>query len=358
MAVKQVPKKAVPATSAKKPVVKAQVKPVAKAPAKAAPVAQSSPANPNPTGKMASVKYVPTADLTIHKLNKGFKQMDEGVFDDLVADIKKRGVRNPIVVTSDMEVVAGRERLRAAKKAKLVEVPVIVKKYKDDLEVATDIVNDNRIRKQFPKTELVEMGKFLEAQVKDSGEVKMGRPTVPAAAKAAAPGAKYVDKTPRTTTNKVVAKKLGVSTGAYERAKQAVKVPVAVQKRLDAGDIPIDLSIQISKLSPELQKKANDICAAQGKDKKMIVQQLRTLIEGVVPKDQSALKVVKAVVKLQTDLFNMIDKQLATVWSSLEVQNKIEVRQAQNLCNKRIKAIREAAGEIDADGKEIAGGKK
>lgn len=66
---------------------------------------------------------------------------DEAALDELAASIKQYGILQPLVVTTAKEgyrLVAGERRLRAAQKAKLTAVPVIVRGLKEleELEIA------------------------------------------------------------------------------------------------------------------------------------------------------------------------------------------------------------------------------
>lgn len=58
------------------------------------------------------------------------QRFDDAALEDLVASVKEKGILQPIVVRKDGDgylVVAGERRLRAARKAGLTEVPVLVK---------------------------------------------------------------------------------------------------------------------------------------------------------------------------------------------------------------------------------------
>ena len=62
-------------------------------------------------------------------------QMDEERIDDLARSIKSNGIIQPIVVRrtgADYEIVAGERRWRAAQRAGLLKVPVIVRDVPDD----------------------------------------------------------------------------------------------------------------------------------------------------------------------------------------------------------------------------------
>ncbi|MEL6921628.1 MAG: ParB/RepB/Spo0J family partition protein [Pseudomonadota bacterium] len=73
--------------------------------------------------------------------NQPRRRFEEGPLDDLVASIKEKGVLQPLIVRptgDDYEIVAGERRWRAAQKAQLHSLPVLVRAFSDTevLEVA------------------------------------------------------------------------------------------------------------------------------------------------------------------------------------------------------------------------------
>lgn len=98
--------------------------------------ADGTPAAPPPTG----VKMVDVGNLTPLP-NQPRKNFDDGPLDELAESIRMRGMLQPIVVR-DMgghyEIVAGERRWRAAQRAQLHQVPVIVREFDDKtaLEIA------------------------------------------------------------------------------------------------------------------------------------------------------------------------------------------------------------------------------
>ena len=73
--------------------------------------------------------------------NQPRRQFDSGPLDDLVASIKEKGVLQPLIVRPSgegYEIVAGERRWRAAQKAQLHDLPVLVRDFTDTevLEVA------------------------------------------------------------------------------------------------------------------------------------------------------------------------------------------------------------------------------
>lgn len=96
----------------------------------------SEPASPRSGG----VRMVPVADMKPHP-GQPRQHFDEDALSELAGSIAKRGVIQPIVVRpngSAYQIVAGERRWRAAQRAQLHEVPVIVRDFSESeaLEIA------------------------------------------------------------------------------------------------------------------------------------------------------------------------------------------------------------------------------
>ena len=102
-------------------------------------VAREEPVAPA-TPRSGGVKMVSVADMKPHP-GQPRQHFDEDALSELAASIAKRGVIQPIVVRPHgpgYQIVAGERRWRAAQRAQLHEVPVIVKDFSESeaLEIA------------------------------------------------------------------------------------------------------------------------------------------------------------------------------------------------------------------------------
>ena len=73
------------------------------------------------------------------------KHFDNEKLEDLCASIKEQGVNSPLLVRkkgNSFELIAGERRLRAAKKAGLATIPVIIKDYSDEQSLEIAIVEN------------------------------------------------------------------------------------------------------------------------------------------------------------------------------------------------------------------------
>ena len=86
------------------------------------------------------VRMLPVGSITPHP-DQPRRRFDEGQLDELANSIRARGLIQPIVVRPQgrgYQIVAGERRWRAAQRAKLDEVPVVVREFDDSetLEIA------------------------------------------------------------------------------------------------------------------------------------------------------------------------------------------------------------------------------
>jgi ParB family chromosome partitioning protein len=84
--------------------------------------------------RSAGVQLVPVAQI-VPNPDQPRRHFDEGALDELAASLMQRGLIQPLVVRPRdhgyYEIVAGERRWRAAQRARLHEVPVIVRKLND-----------------------------------------------------------------------------------------------------------------------------------------------------------------------------------------------------------------------------------
>jgi ParB family chromosome partitioning protein len=102
-------------------------------------VAQEAPVSGG-TAPRGGVQLMPVSSIEPH-LDQPRRHFDEEALDELASSIQARGLLQPILVRPHghrYQIVAGERRWRAAQKARIHEVPVIVREFTDSetLEVA------------------------------------------------------------------------------------------------------------------------------------------------------------------------------------------------------------------------------
>ncbi|MEG3176737.1 ParB/RepB/Spo0J family partition protein [Sphingomonas sp. RB3P16] len=103
-------------------------------------LAREEPVGEGKEGTSPGVRSLPVGSLTPHP-GQPRRHFDEAALEELAQSIAQRGVLQPIVVRphgTGYQIVAGERRWRAAQRARLHEVPVIVRAFDDTetLEVA------------------------------------------------------------------------------------------------------------------------------------------------------------------------------------------------------------------------------
>lgn len=95
--------------------------------------AVETPVGPSGAGLAPGLRSLPVSALAPHP-NQPRRHFDEDALDELARSIETRGLLQPIVVRphgKDYQIVAGERRWRAAQRARLHEVPVIVRELDD-----------------------------------------------------------------------------------------------------------------------------------------------------------------------------------------------------------------------------------
>ena len=103
-------------------------------------VALEQPVSAGSAPSGSAIRTLPVGALSPHP-GQPRRHFDEAALDELAASIGSRGLIQPIVVRphgKDYQIVAGERRWRAAQRARLHEVPVIIREFSDSetLEVA------------------------------------------------------------------------------------------------------------------------------------------------------------------------------------------------------------------------------
>ena len=103
-------------------------------------IASEAPVSPGGAPSPPGVRMLPVSALSPHP-DQPRRHFDDALLDELAASIASRGLIQPIVVRPhghDYQIVAGERRWRAAQRARLHEVPVVVRAFDDaeTLEIA------------------------------------------------------------------------------------------------------------------------------------------------------------------------------------------------------------------------------
>ena len=147
---------------------------------------------------------------------------DLGDVNALADSIRLLGVLQPVVVTSDYRLVAGRRRLEAVRKLGWPNIPVrIATNLNSALLALTAERDENTCRKDFAPSEAVSIGKALEELEKPKAKERQREHGGTAPGKAKDTGGKFPPVTGKTRDK--VAEAVGMSGRTYEKAKAVVE---------------------------------------------------------------------------------------------------------------------------------------
>ena len=130
-------------------------------------IEQEAPLRPGDGQVPAGIKMLPTANLRPLP-NQPRQHFDEAALDDLARSITARGMLQPIVVRDmdgHFQIVAGERRWRAAQRANIHQVPVIIREFDDRTALEIALV-ENIQREQL---NAVEEGETYRRLVDDYG---------------------------------------------------------------------------------------------------------------------------------------------------------------------------------------------
>lgn len=97
--------------------------------------------------------------------NQPRKNFEEDALEELAESIKQHGILQPLLVKKNKdyyEIIAGERRWRAAKKAKLKEIPVIIKNYSDQEIVEIALIENIQRENLNPIEEAMAFKRLLE----------------------------------------------------------------------------------------------------------------------------------------------------------------------------------------------------
>lgn len=113
--------------------------------------------------KLSEIKKVPVSKLKVNTYNQKFFRHEEGdYYDNLLADIKKRGILVPLIAKKDGTLLAGHNRLLISKTLNKKTVPVQYVEQRLTKEQEREfIVKDNLLRRHLTPAERRELYRLL-----------------------------------------------------------------------------------------------------------------------------------------------------------------------------------------------------
>jgi ParB family chromosome partitioning protein len=199
------------------------------------------------------------ADLHEHPQQRAmFGDLSDDELEALTEDLRKHGLRNPIEALPDGTIVAGHQRLRAAKKLGWEEVDVIIR---EDLAAAGDtaqetfFINDNLLRRHLgPLAKARCLHRLLVLET----EGRTGTP----------------DRRKKEILKARIGERLGVSLRTVSRYLLVLKTPREIQVAFDAGKVTLIAAGRVALLSRSKQREIAQRLAEGEQPKRVLAQYL------------------------------------------------------------------------------------
>lgn len=190
------------------------------------------------------------SDLSIHPMNEYyFDDMSGEKWDQFLKSVKSNGVRTPIIVTDDMRVVSGNQRVRACKELGISVINAEIEHYANEDDVVRDLIEINiRQRGAIDDSEIKQSRRITFLQkyygIKQGGSGFYGNQHVESPNDSA---------TPKTQVE--LASELGMSVDTLENYAKLQNLIPEIQELVDTGVVTKTVALSILKqLSPEEQK--------------------------------------------------------------------------------------------------------
>lgn len=314
---------------------------------------------------MATLKV---SDLSPHpKNNYYFDDVSGDKWNEFLESIRKNGVREQIIVTDDMVIVSGHQRVRACKELGIQVIDAKIEHYNSDDDVVRDLIEINTKQRGVISDSEIKIGrriKFLEEYygVQHGGDRASGHNV-------------------NLKTQNDLAEELEMSKRQMSRYKSLTDLIPELQDAVESGQITATTAMGfVKKLSPEEQKKLAEAIGGKekvsGKEVEKYIIELKAKdaeIEKLSRDRDSAEKAARSFAKQINQGGRVIEKTVEVEVAPSdykEVKNKAkaydaetkrlndkleEVYQERNELEEEIRQLREQTAKEQSNGDMVAG---
>ena len=200
--------------------------------------------------------------------NEFFDDMDGQKWKDFLQSVRTSGIIEPIIVTQDLVIVSGHQRVRAAKAIGLMKIAVEVRHYENEDKVLKDLIETNIMQRGIGNTNpiklakcIVELERILGIRDGSAGKVAKGLDGHNVGLK----------------TQTDLAEELKMSQKQLSRYKKLLDLVPELQSAVESGQISAtNASAVLAKLPEDEQKAiAEQIVGTDGKVSKQELERLK-----------------------------------------------------------------------------------
>ena len=200
--------------------------------------------------------------------NEFFDDMDGQKWKDFLQSVRTSGIIEPIIVTQDLVIVSGHQRVRAAKAIGLMKIAVEVRHYDSDDKVLKDLIETNIMQRGIGNTNPIKLAKCI-------GELERILGIRNGSAGKVSKDLEAHNVTPKTQED--LAEQLKMSKMQLTRYKKLLDLVPELQTAVESGQISAtNASAILAKLPEDEQRSiAEQIVGADGKVSKQELERLK-----------------------------------------------------------------------------------
>lgn len=261
--------------------------------------------------------------------NEFFDDMTGDAWEAFKESIKTSGIIEPIVVTKDMIIVSGHQRVRAAKELGLSTVMVDIRKYENDEQVLKDLIETNIRQRGVGNPNPIKLGRCIKELEKIYG-VREGRP----------------EKLPKVSavTQEQLSDMIGISVDTLQNYKKLTELIPELEDLVETGILaPTTATALVKRMTPSEQEdfvKSMDITQKiTQKQVQQYINEIKQLKENPpIPSDYNSTK--RELLDYKNDYNNLKSQFNEKVLELQELRKQIEnmkVTEPTEQYNKKLK---------------------
>lgn len=258
--------------------------------------------------------------------NEFFDDMDGQKWKDFLQSVRTSGIIEPIIVTQDLVIVSGHQRIRAAKAIGLMKIAVEVRHYDSDDKVLKDLIETNIMQRGIGNTNPIKLAKCIGELERILG-IKHGNNQ----------HGERSGNNFQSTTQADLAEKLKVSQRQLNNYKKLLDLVPELQSAVESGQISATNASAILAKLPECEQKAiaEQIVGTDGKISKQELERLKAENEKLRNRKP---EVVERVVEKKVEVESEFAKRRL---ENLEKENKKLISERQEFVDRWKKSEQE-----------------
>lgn len=232
---------------------------------------------------------------------------------DMVVSIKVHGILNPVIVRKierGYEMLAGHNRLNAAKIAGLTEVPAIVKENLSDEDAYVYVIETNLMQRSFTDLQPSEKAAVL-AERYDKVLYQRNREYIINELKELEGDTKGGHDVHLSKNRDGLGEEYGLSGRSVARLLRVNELVPELKDKLDAGKISLVTAVQLSYVPEDIQRAVSELekpistdVAVKLRDSEITVDDVRGIVCSAAKKQKASVKAVKIPIEVYEKYFN------------------------------------------------------